>query len=272
VSIRVVSASFLISLAALVFYKGLIVSSPLHTVPSVFHCSYSIALSILDMNAVVNHTLSKIALSRASEGTSASPALEASRTTLDHQIHLFGHSYGGSLAYEYVKFQQHAQAVDSEPVQSRNPMSPSSSQTVCRSLILCNAIQNMKRANDDYDRLYEENPKGFWTQHACREGIPPPLQDALNHLGTAWNGMTSVLDYVATPIPKSSSHPPSTLLLWGGRDFGLRASHDKVWKSLLDGGELEVVQFKDCAHYPFYEDKEEFARVLEGYLKRMDAR
>lgn len=218
--------------------------------------SYSIQLSVLDMNVVIEHTLRKISLSRASEGNAS---------VIPHacdQLHLFGHSYGGSLAYEYVRYHL-SQAKDdaTSSRQSQSAMHPSSSRADCRSLILCNGIQNMQRSNDDYDQLYTINPKGFWGQHACREGIPPPLQDSLDHLGTTWGGMESVLDYVAMPLPKLSSPKPATLIIVGRRDFGYRASNEEVWNLLLGDAEVEVVKFNDCAHYPFYEEKEKFGHL-----------
>eukprot|EP00429_Kryptoperidinium_foliaceum_P027593 CAMPEP_0176133650 /NCGR_PEP_ID=MMETSP0120_2-20121206/67759_1 /TAXON_ID=160619 /ORGANISM="Kryptoperidinium foliaceum, Strain CCMP 1326" /LENGTH=216 /DNA_ID=CAMNT_0017469251 /DNA_START=147 /DNA_END=797 /DNA_ORIENTATION=- len=196
--------------------------------------SYSVALSVDDMRAVLRRALQKIGA---------------------QEFHLFGHSYGGSLAYEYLKQQQIA--ADEEE------------QYICRSLILCNAIQNMQVANSDYDRLYAENPKGFWTRRVCRLGIPDSLQDALNNLGGTWNGMTSVLDYFAIPPARGQTLDTPALIISATADFAYEASKEKNWRPLL-GNKVSSFEFGNCAHYPFYEDKDRFAGLLDGFMKRND--
>jgi len=129
----------------------------------------------------------------------------------------------------------------------------------------------MRVSHDDYDRLYKENPKDFWALHACRKGIPQPLQDAFHYLGTTWSGMDCVLDYVAQPMPSTANeakHPPA-LIISGRRDFAYRASNDVVWKPLLDHG-VEAFEFIDGAHYIFYEEPEKFGQLLEDYMERKE--
>jgi len=159
-------------------------------------------------------------------------------------FHLLGHSYGGTLAYEYL-----ATVED----------------TMCKSLILSNAPQNMRRANEAYDHLQLQDPFNFWSSHVCRVGTPRPLQDALENLGTVWGGMDDVVDFVAQP---SDASLPPTLLISGECDFAKETSGKLAWAPLIP--DSEFVEMKDCAHYPFYEDGEAYARFVLEFWKKVE--
>jgi len=160
------------------------------------------------------------------------------------KIHLFGHSYGGCLAYEYSK--QRPQQI--------------------KSLVLANTPNNMKVAGDSYDQLARKNPLGFWKQRVLSVDSPA-LDDALDHTGSVWAGMDVVLDYVATPVAESIQFP-NTLIISSPNDFALESSRD--WKSVLGGTNVEEASLEKCAHYPHLEDGPAFGRKLDEFLSKND--
>lgn len=244
----------------------------MHTIichSSPFVTSYSNALSVRDLDVVIERAFAKVGLARMSSDDNEQQARPSSSG--QSEFHLFGHSYGGSLAYEYVR----EGLLTSNPSSSDATNRDKAIENICRSLILCSASQNMKVTNDEYDRLQAEKRKAFWTQHVCKKGIPSPLDNAFKHLGTTWHGMDCVIDFVALPMPNKEgstviSHPP-VLLLWGKDDFGYQSNNDKVWRPLLQT-EVEAYEFGNCAHYPFYEEPEVFGRIVEEFMQRIETK
>lgn len=168
-----------------------------------------------------------------------------------NKVHLFGHSFGGGLAYEFA--QQHSDQL--------------------QSLILGNAASNMKVAGDAYDRLARSTPN-FWTTNVCKV-VPshPALDNALQHVGSVWAGMDVVIDYKALPFQTTSI--PKTLIINSRDDFGAEAS--RGWKDLLstaEGGDkkniVEEHMFENSAHYPHLEEPTEFGRVLDDFMSKND--
>lgn len=159
------------------------------------------------------------------------------------RIHLLGHSYGGNVAYEYLR---------------RYP-------SRVQSLILANTSTNMAKCMAEYDRLQKSNPMQFWETYACR-AVPTPglLLDAMKHGGKVWSGMEVVVDYVAEPLPESCYRP--TLYLTGKYDFGGAAAEN--WRDLLPI-ENDVVLI-NCAHYPHLEDGKLFGEIISDFMKQHD--
>jgi len=158
-------------------------------------------------------------------------------------VHLLGHSFGGNVAYEYVR---------------RYPGR-------VQSLILANTSTNMAKCLAEYNRLQKNNPQQFWETHACRQ-VPMPglLLDAMRHGGRVWSGMEVVVDYVAEPLPSTSYRP--TLYITGKYDFGAAAAEN--WHELLPI-ENDVV-LVNCAHYPHLEDNKVFGEIISDFMKHHD--
>jgi pimeloyl-ACP methyl ester carboxylesterase len=166
-------------------------------------------------------------------------------------FHLLGHSYGGSLAYDYIAYRA---------------MHPSSLPE-CKSLILSNAAKSMSVVHSEYDRFWKKNPKTFWNEHVCRAGTPALLEDALQHVGRIWGGMDVVLDYVAQSVDDQTAIP-STLVVTGIHDFGYIGSNEEAWKPIIPN--LASASLERCAHYPFYEDGETYGRILEDFFEQTE--
>ncbi|KAG7349435.1 serine aminopeptidase, S33 [Nitzschia inconspicua] len=182
-------------------------------------------------------------------------------------FHLYGHSFGGVLAYEYLSFclsdDRHAQ------------YSQKSALPTCRSVMLSNTPNDLGRCNRDYDRMYAKNPLLFWQQHVCRVGTPPPLQDAMKHMGTVWTGMDVVAGYREAPLPhkKENDEMIPLLVISCTRDFAFDTSNGNVWVSLLSqnsSGHREFVTLENAAHYPFYENKTAYGEILCEFLSHVE--
>lgn len=159
------------------------------------------------------------------------------------RVHLFGHSFGGNVAYEYLR---------------RYPAR-------IQSLIIANTSTNMSKCLSEYTRLEKENPKSFWETYACRAvPIPGELLDAMKRGGRVWSGMGVVVDYVAEPLPATSYRP--TLYVTGRYDFGAAAAEN--WHDLLPI-ENDVV-LTNCAHYPHLEDGVLFGEIISEFMKQHD--
>jgi pimeloyl-ACP methyl ester carboxylesterase len=182
-------------------------------------------------------------------------------------FHLYGHSFGGVLAYEYLC------SCLSDDTQSRYNLT--STLPACRSVILSNTPTNLGQCNTDYDRLYAKNPFQFWQNHACRVGTPPPLQDAMKHAGTVWMGMDVVADYRAAPLPLTNNHAVPMLVISCQRDFAYDTSNERNWQALMPASTIDYgtfVTLDNCAHYPFYEDKIAYGKILTEFLSPLDNR
>jgi len=180
-------------------------------------------------------------------------------TNQNKPFHLYGHSFGGVLAFEYAlrRYSQH------QP----RPL---------RSLVLSNSPTNMRLADEEYGRLEAKNPLAFWHDHACRVGIPPALGDAFRHTGKVWIGMDVVIDYAAERKPPTTAAAaeegfPPTLVVSGSCDFGYEVSNEDAWRAVLPDGKLrEAFNFDSGRHYPFYEDPVAYGRVVEGFLSEIE--
>ena len=137
------------------------------------------------------------------------------------KFHLLGHSFGGILAYEYVKSKL---------------LLPSSRQ--CLSLIIANAPCNMRTSIQESSPLEEEitfeltndmpitekeasSKDATFTKsikdilrrrHECRTQVTPePLVSAIEHRGkNYWSAPEAVINYVASSPPR-----PRSLVFFG---------------------------------------------------------
>ena len=105
------------------------------------------------------------------------------------RFHLYGQSFGGILAYEYLK-----RCAE----QANNKQDDGMPQ--CLSVILSSAPPDIQKVEEDAEWLVEalERPELFRETHQCRTPeLPPPLADAYAHAGSVWRGSSVLRDYVA---------------------------------------------------------------------------
>eukprot|EP00541_Cyclophora_tenuis_P004367 CAMPEP_0116565360 /NCGR_PEP_ID=MMETSP0397-20121206/13856_1 /TAXON_ID=216820 /ORGANISM="Cyclophora tenuis, Strain ECT3854" /LENGTH=260 /DNA_ID=CAMNT_0004092127 /DNA_START=127 /DNA_END=909 /DNA_ORIENTATION=+ len=178
--------------------------------------------------------------------------LEAMTEELGGDFHLYGHSFGGVIAYEYLKRER---------------------PTNCRSVVLSSSPANVAQSNADWDRLQEAisaetfipflAEEKFRQQHLCRTFLAPKaLGDAFVRAGRVWSGteMESIKNYRAT-IRRPLIDPPA-LLLRGEHDFVVRSNLDR-WNSVF--AETETVELTGCSHHGLLEQPKLYGTTLESF-------
>ncbi|KAI2495206.1 alpha/beta hydrolase [Fragilaria crotonensis] len=200
------------------------------------------------------------------------------------RFHLYGQSFGGILAYEYLKRRtQQSQlnvAKDADPV--------------CLSCVLSSTPTSVKRVEETYDQLLDalaQDPtlegislqERFRMTHQCRMAASPqPLLDAYAHAGTVWRGTDAIKTWEATPISditnmesssSSSSSLPPMLILRGEYDFVTEECSARWKEVLLLPGTIQQVRFrvlKRCSHHGLLEDGPKYGEVLDSFFAEFD--
>jgi len=196
-------------------------------------------------------------------------------------VHLFGSSWGGMLAMQYVL--------------DRGPQ--------LGSLILCGSPASMIRWAADCDELLAAQPEevrqiirqheedgftacpeyqaallGFYREHVCRlNPWPAGLERSFAEAGySVYNTMNGPSEFTVTGTLKNwdimdrlGEIEIPTLLL-GGRYDECRPAHLAEMHSRLADSQLEIIE--DASHLCFAEQPEAFGAVVNAFLDRMDDR
>ena len=186
------------------------------------------------------------------------------------RFHLYGHSYGGILAFEYMKHM--ASGVNKGE----------DNDAQCLSAVLSSAPSNIPKLELEWDRLVselipsdrslsaEEVNELFRINHQCRlDEMPKQLADAYANPGTVWFGTQAIADYVAQPPPQNASRMPSTMLLRGEYDFVGQDSL-KEWKSVFNHKFVRVKTLEGCSHHGLYENGSLYGETIDSYFSEYD--
>lgn len=169
-------------------------------------------------------------------------------------FHLYGHSYGGILAFEYLKQAQ-----------------PSN----CLSATLSSAPSSIPLVNKEWDRLLTEikqqtppqlADEAFRRQHVCRTfATPRPLQQAYMKASGTWGGIDVIPNYEAVIASRINRTP--ALVIRGEFDFVTSENLDR-WKDCFI--DIETAELKGCSHHGLLEKPEQYGALLNGFLGRCD--
>jgi len=184
------------------------------------------------------------------------------------RFHLYGQSYGGILAYEYMKF------ICSNKEELND--------VECLSAILSGSPTNVKAIEEEADRLIgvlqesnkdatpEELGTLFQRNHQCRmPEMPEILKEAYANAGTVWRGTDAISDYVAKAPSEDAERMPSTLILRGEYDF---VSEDSVayWKQCFNTKFLRFKTFEGCSHHICLENGPAYGETVDSYFAEYD--
>jgi len=195
------------------------------------------------------------------------------------RFHLLGHSFGGTLAFEYCK--RIAERKGREDVGWRDDPE-------VLSLTLCDTFTSAKLCDAERERLLgpiasrfeEEDEDGvgivgdeFWRRHECRlPSVPSVLEDAMRDWGVPWHEKPSspLSSYAASSPSRWASDLPPALILRGEYDFVteecVQGWREHVWNHT----DITEETLEGCAHYPHLEDQEAFGVAVAGFCMERD--
>jgi proline iminopeptidase len=216
---------------AIVFYDQ--VGCGRSTRPSQKEC-YSLDYSVSDLRALLHHfKLTK--------------------------YHLFGQSFGGIVAFEFIK------TCTTEVERNK-----------CRSIILSSSPTSTALVQEESNRLLQQisdsNPDSnkqtiqelFRQQYECRVvPTPLPLMDAYAQAGTIWRGMEAIPEYVAYDVIPTTA----ALIIRGQHDFVTERCIEG-WSTLLPKSQL--VTLAGCSHHGLLEHESMHGAVVGGFLEDND--
>ena len=195
-------------------------------------------------------------------------------------LHLFGSSWGGMLAMQYV--------LDRRPE--------------LRSLILCGSPASMIRWVRDCDELLAAQPEevrkvirtheqegftacpeyqaailGFYREHVCRlSPWPTGLERSFAEAGySVYNTMNGPSEFTVTGTLKTwdimgrLSEIRMPTLLIGGRYDECRPAHLEEMHHRIAGSRLEIIE--EASHLCFAEQPDVFSGLVNGFLDNQDS-
>lgn len=190
------------------------------------------------------------------------------------RFHLYGQSYGGILAFEYMK-------------SVANNSQDSNDDAKCLSAILSSAPTNVAQVEGEFVRLLDElkklNKKDndeeltdaeleelFKVNHQCRlPEFPTKLKDAYANAGSVWRGTDAIKDYVATLPNEGASRMPSALIMRGEYDF-VSEECIESWKSAFNTKFLRYKTLQGCSHHGLFEDGATYGELIDSFCSEYD--
>ncbi|KAL7551299.1 hypothetical protein ACHAWF_014495 [Thalassiosira exigua] len=187
------------------------------------------------------------------------------------KFHLYGQSYGGILAFEYMKSVACSSGGDENDAK-------------CLSAILSSAPTNVQEIEKQFAKLLDELSKTtegqnateerleelFRTTHQCRmPEMPEMLADAYANAGSIWRGTDAIADYAAEPPPEGADRMPSSLVMRGEHDFVDEESING-WKDVFNTKFLRYKTLGGCSHHGLFENPTLYGKVVDSFCSEYD--
>jgi proline iminopeptidase len=199
---------------------------------------------------------------------------------MDHlpcvDFYLLGHSFGGLIAYEYVKRRY---AVDGSDFRCRGVILVSTPVSLEASRI--NSKRLMREIEDEIDDSDDVQTvkQAFHQRHECRvTPIPLPLQTAVMNSPMLSQQQRHQHSYQATGESASNDEAMSNqrinvplLVLRGEYDFCPEGAC-REWLSLFTESSSTYVTLAGCSHYSMLENDSMFARAVASFLQEWDSK
>jgi proline iminopeptidase len=177
------------------------------------------------------------------------------------RFHLYGQSFGGILAYEFLKRQASKEVDDGIAGEG------------CRSVILSSTPTNVMQIEDEARSLVEklDSPDLFRETHQRRiSPMPQALTDAYAYAGTAWRGTGAIADYKATPPSANSRKLPSALVLRGEHDFVTEVCVADWKRSLWNTPYVRERVLDGCSHHGLLENGPLYGEIVDSFFTEYD--
>lgn len=181
------------------------------------------------------------------------------------RFHLYGQSFGGILAYEFMK-RQAERGSDNEDEGVLSAILSSSPTNV--SQVDAEASRLMSELDVASDDNVEE---AFRLAHQCQTlEKPQALVDAYAHAGTVWRGTTAIADYVAQPPKDTASRLPSTMVMRGEHDF-VTEKCVQDWKTrVFNHNFVRTKVLEGCSHHGLLENGALYGDTVDSYFAEYD--
>jgi pimeloyl-ACP methyl ester carboxylesterase len=171
--------------------------------------------------------------------------------------HLYGHSFGGILAFEYLKRTRDAncRSVILSSVPTSIPQLEAESQRLLHEI------------SEDFDGDKRQALERFRQLHEC-QAVPIPLSllDAYAQAGSTWRGTQAIPDYTALVETNCKLEQPA-FLLRGQDDFVTQPcmqDWDKCFKK------TQTMVLAGCSHHGLLENEQLYGDVISSFLTDND--
>jgi proline iminopeptidase len=181
------------------------------------------------------------------------------------RFHLYGQSFGGILAFEYMKRQAERNYKDADD-------------EGCLSAVLSSTPINVKQVEMEAGRLIselnlsEDNDvaEAFRLAHQCRTpDKSQPLVDSYAHAGTVWRGTMAIPDYEAQPPSENAARMPSTMVMRGEHDFVTEACVEG-WKDVFNHKFVRLKTVAGCSHHGLLENGALYGDMVDSFFAEYD--
>eukprot|EP00591_Stephanopyxis_turris_P003130 CAMPEP_0195508010 /NCGR_PEP_ID=MMETSP0794_2-20130614/1329_1 /TAXON_ID=515487 /ORGANISM="Stephanopyxis turris, Strain CCMP 815" /LENGTH=324 /DNA_ID=CAMNT_0040634853 /DNA_START=177 /DNA_END=1151 /DNA_ORIENTATION=+ len=220
--------------------------------------AYSVHLSINDLEVIISTLLGS------------------------HKFHLYGHSYGGMLAYEYLRLMAERSQTEDED-DSTFAVSPNQCLSVILSSTPTSISESDKSQNDIMMELLAQDPskitldERFRLRCQCRTpAVPEPLLNAFRKAGKIWAGTDVVSEFEClqpstTKRLSSSAKMPSVRIMRGEYDF-ITEDMMTLWRTggFFNHHSVQETVFKGGSHFCLLEKGQEYRKVIESFLVEND--
>lgn len=183
------------------------------------------------------------------------------------RFHLYGQSFGGILAFEYLKRKAEQKQNDDDDYECLSVILSSSPPNVEQVETAANElIESLLEEDDDSSTLAER----FRKNNQCRiEEKPQPLIDAYNHAGTIWRGTDVIKQWKAEKPCDGSSRMPSALVMRGEYDF-VNEECCQGWKDVFNHKFVRFKVLSDCSHHGLLENGPVYGDIVDSFFAEYD--
>jgi pimeloyl-ACP methyl ester carboxylesterase len=172
--------------------------------------------------------------------------------------HVYGHSYGGILAFEYLK-----RTCDTKCLSVVLASAPT-----CTALVEEESQRLLQDLQEEYDVDKKQALERFRQVHECKAlPIPLSLLDAYAQAGTVWRGIQAIPNYKAELGLDQKSLSQAAFLLRGQDDF-ITGKCMKDWETLFCDTQSMVVA--GCSHHALLENEQLYGCVISTFLVNHD--
>ena len=193
------------------------------------------------------------------------------------RFHLYGQSFGGILAFEYMKQMAERGAPNQGGVLSAILSSTPTSVALVESEVnhLFSTLRASSKNSSSSSSLLKDNDDStlmeqFRCNHQCRiPNQPQPLLDAYAHAGTVWRGTTAISNYQATSPKEGSTRMPSCMVLRGEHDFVTQTCIDG-WKKCFNHNYIRTKVLDGCSHHGLLEHGALYGSIVDMYFAEYD--